>query len=841
MLAAANAPKDAPLAPETDALLRWAAIVSTGIAVVVAAGILQIAADNNTTYTIENRWFLPATFALVAAFYAIDAFVRRERAGFVALSASLTGIAASTCFALNLNAEYYAFAFVLPAVVLAATARWARHPLLDRLDANWRDDAFMVGYAAVACAAGIATVSAALSATKDPAIDPAFRAYLPLVFVAAAAFSAIDASRKSQLGVIALAAALGAIGAGVVYAIDTSGEMYAFGLLTAAITIVLVTRFSSTTSTAWLPDGWRDDAIVVGRVITGAGIGVALIALGIAEDGTPNTYEPLTRWYLPLAFALAAAFFAIDASRAKREDLTLALLLALGASIVSVPYALEAPAEYYGVALAATGVLFAVGGRAYTPAWIDERVRDVTAVVAVTASWLLFEGAYVDAPRVGAAVHFAAAAFYLAAAVLDRSKLTLEGLVELPAINRIRVASGWLYAAGLTAVIGYVLVLRSLPGSENAEGGTMATSFAFAAIAFALAGAAAKQWRAEFSVHLYIMSLAIALVSLAAGGDAGTLTIILAAYVAMFAAIASYENQPLLAAPSVLFAFATVATYREYADAGWALLPAAYCAIGLIVSVASVAFADNKRWSLPLGVAGALFLAAAPVVGIGLLMSQTEAGRINGTLFYETALYQSTVITVAVLGVVLLGTAAALERRWLIVPATAGLVLALLMQIGRFNPENAQAYTVVIGAYLVLLGALGLSRFKLIPELEELAPYVEGLGAAVFMFPSFLQSIDAGWRYQWILLLEASLFFAAGVALRRRGLLAVSLLALVAVAGRALFDAVNALPNWVVVMVAGVSLLGVGMAILLGRDRWTQWQETLVGWWDDTENGHATS
>jgi hypothetical protein len=118
---------------------------------------------------------------------------------------------------------------------------------------------------------------------------------------------------------------------------------------------------------------------------------------------------------------------------------------------------------------------------------------------------------------------------------------------------------------------------------------------------------------------------------------------------------------------------------------------------------------------------------------------------------------------------------------------------------------------------------------------------VEGLGAAIIMFPSFLQSLDAGCRYQWILLLEASLFFVAGVSLRRRGLLVVSLVAMVLVAGRTLFDAVNALPNWVVVMVAGIGLLGIGMGILLGRDRWTQWQETIVGWWDDTGNGHAIS
>ena len=627
MLAATNAPKDAPLAPQSDLMLRWAAMISTGIALVIALLVLQLAAEPEVGYTVRTRWFLPATFALIAVFYAIDAFIRRERSGAIALLAALTGIAASTTYALNVSAEYYAFALVLPAVAFAAIARWANHPLLDRLDAAWRDDTVMVGYAALASGLAVAGVAAAVSAAEDPAIDPAFRAYLPFAFVAAAAFATIDATRNSRIGVVTLAVALAGIGAGVVYALDTSGEMYAFGLLIPAILIAAAVRFAPNNGTSWLPTEWRDDAIIVGRGTVGAGIAVAIAALGVAEDRTPNTYEPLTPWFLTLAFTGAAAFFALDASRGKREDITACLLASIGAAIVSVPYALDASAEYYGVALAVMGALFAIGGRAYTPAWIDERVRDVAAVIAVTASWLLFEGAYVDAPRVGAAVHFAAAAFYLGAALTDRSKLTLEGLLEVPAIDRVRVASAWLYAAGLTAVIGYVFVLRSLPGSENAEGGSMAASFAFAAIAFALAGAAAKQWRPEFSIHLYVMALAVALVSLATGGDAGTMTVILGVYVVTFAAIAAYENQPLLAAPSVLFGFAAVATWREYAGADWALVPTAYCAIGAIAGAAAVALTDSKRWAQSIAATAALFLAAAPVVGIGLLMSQTEASR----------------------------------------------------------------------------------------------------------------------------------------------------------------------------------------------------------------------
>jgi hypothetical protein len=71
------------------------------------------------------------------------------------------------------------------------------------------------------------------------------------------------------------------------------------------------------------------------------------------------------------------------------------------------------------------------------------------------------------------------------------------------------------------------------------------------------------------------------------------------------------------------------------------------------------------------------------------------------------------------------------------------------------------------------------------------------------------------------------------VALRRRGLLATSLVALVLVAGRALFDAVNALPNWIVVLLVGMALLGIGMAILVGRDRWGQLEARLLSWWED--------
>jgi hypothetical protein len=171
-------------------------------------------------------------------------------------------------------------------------------------------------------------------------------------------------------------------------------------------------------------------------------------------------------------------------------------------------------------------------------------------------------------------------------------------------------------------------------------------------------------------------------------------------------------------------------------------------------------------------------------------------------------------------------------RRWIIVPASAVMTIALLLQIVRFDPENPQVYTAVIGAYLVLLGLVGLGRMRLIPELAEYGVYIEALGAATVMLPTFVQSFDAGWRYQWILLIEATLFLAGGITLRRRGILSAGVLFMVLVAGRTLLDAINAMPNELVVAVCGIALLGIGMGILLWREQWDRWQRTVVSWWD---------
>ena len=48
---------------------------------------------------------------------------------------------------------------------------------------------------------------------------------------------------------------------------------------------------------------------------------------------------------------------------------------------------------------------------------------------------------------------------------------------------------------------------------------------------------------------------------------------------------------------------------------------------------------------------------------------------------------------------------------------------------------------------------------------------------------------------------------------------------------RYLFDAALVLPNWLTVLLAGLLLLAAGMAILLGREQWTRWQQDVEAWW----------
>jgi hypothetical protein len=809
-------------------------------AIVWAAGLAPFAAaPRHASGHLDTTtlWFLPATFAALLSYAAIPALAqRRQEAGLVAIAA-FAGAWISVVYALDVPTDYYVVAIAGIAPILGLGVIALSEPISRRLPEGFGE---MLRTAAIVAtlASAVGALAVADSSGDRADFGAAQRWSLAPSFALILAFYLLDAfgSRRREAPAAA-ALAFAGLCAAIVFGLHASPEYYAFAFIVPAIALAALARWASGPAFARLAESWQQEVRVVGLALTAAGIAIALVA-AVAASSPDGTYQPDYRAYLPLAFVAAAVLFTIEASRSPRSGetegllLSAALLMTVSGVIVSLPFAFNAGAAWYGAALAGAGAAIAYGGRVWTPRWLDERARDGVAVLAMTAAWLPFEDAYADEPRLGAAVHLAASFFYATAAFIDRSGVTLNEFFELKGARPVRAAVGWLYAAALTGVIGYVFLLRSLPVGEEAARPWFALPLMALALGFVALAATSRWCRAEFRWHLYVISLATALCSLVAADGAGTLAVLVTVYAAAFVASAVWEDAPILGAPAVVFVFAAVPAWRARFDASLAVIPIVYMLMGLGLSVTTAIARDVRRWREPLRAASAAFVIAAPVAGFGLLAAHTHHGLMAGVHFERTALYQWSTFSVAVAGVVGLVASQLERRRWIIVPGTAILTVALLLEIGHFRPENPQWYTAVIGAYLLALGVIGLWKFHLVPELDEAAPWIEALGATVIMAPSALQSLQGEWRYLLVLLVEATAFFAAGVTLRRRGILGAAMLFLAAIAGRTLFDAVNALPNWIVVMLAGMALLGVGMGILLGRERWNAWQRSLLGWWD---------
>ena len=226
-------------------------------------------------------------------------------------------------------------------------------------------------------------------------------------------------------------------------------------------------------------------------------------------------------------------------------------------------------------------------------------------------------------------------------------------------------------------------------------------------------------------------------------------------------------------------------------------------------------------------------MAAAPVVGwVRLAILADPEGFVGEDPFEETLLYQTAAASVLLLGLLVLAQSWLARRVELAAGASALLMVALLLEIGHFRPENVQAYTAPLGVYL-FAGALVASRVRELPEeLQSLIGPLQALGAAVLMGPTLVQSWEeGGWPYALILLGEGLAFLGFALVQRSLWLLSTATGFVVLDALRYLFDAALVLPNWLTVALAGLLLLAAGMAILLGREQWTRWQEEVQAWW----------
>jgi hypothetical protein len=213
-------------------------------------------------------------------------------------------------------------------------------------------------------------------------------------------------------------------------------------------------------------------------------------------------------------------------------------------------------------------------------------------------------------------------------------------------------------------------------------------------------------------------------------------------------------------------------------------------------------------------------------------------GFVGTEHFEKTLLYQTSAASVFLLALLVVTLSWLPRRVEIAAGATALMMVALLLEIGHFRPDNIQFYTAPLGAYL-LVGALLSSRLRGLPDdLRQIIVLVESLGAILIMGPSLVQSFDEGaWGYGVVLLGEGLSFVAIAIMRRRLWLLGSAIGFTVLDGLHYLFFAGGpALPTWAMLALAGTAVMAAGTAILFGRDQWTRWQRAVEDWWSGEQS-----
>jgi len=583
---------------------------------------------------------------------------------------------------------------------------------------------------------------------------------------------------------------------------------------------------------------------VSAHIVSAAAVSAALVIAAV--DPVASGLGPVTRAYLPATGAIAVLFYGAQAYWASRSQpmsepfLSVAALAVTGGTAVTIVYAAGFGEQWYGPAVAIVGWLYALGSEGFGPRWFGQRYLGWMALGAVTVSWLAFEGLYADFPRQGAGVHLAAAAFCLIAGRLSKAEIPLSD-PALPGGSertyRVLLSVPLVYSAGISLAVGFFYLLSSLPAAEGAEGSDLAWPYFGLSLGVAAVAATLRWWWPSIRPHAYVIAVALSLfASLSSLENEGALPLVLVLYAGISLALTLWEREPLaLWVPATYGFFALLAGWAHYEPAD-AYLPLALSAMGSALFVAyAVLRRRNDRWAWVSLALASTYALAAPVAGwVRLYMLAEPSGFVGTEHFEETLLYQTSaasVLTVALLMVAL----AWIERRVEVAAgATAVMMVALLLEIGHFKPENVQAYTAPLGVYLLAMTLIIPRVCTLTEDLRELIGPAELLAAILIMAPSLVQSFDEdAWQYGLIMLGEGLASVGLAMLYRRIWLLGAATGFVVLDGLHYLFFAGGpALPNWAILSIAGTAVMAAGTAILLGRDQWMRWHRTLTAWWN---------
>lgn len=350
---------------------------------------------------------------------------------------------------------------------------------------------------------------------------------------------------------------------------------------------------------------------------------------------------------------------------------------------------------------------------------------------------------------------------------------------------------------------------------------------------------ASRSWDRHLVVSGQLYAIGAAIVSWTVGDPFQLAAILLVGVLASLFVTALERRHELLILPNLWGLCATAAILR-LAGSGPRWAPACYAGVGLFLAIGLQAWrpipaARRDGWFFAHRFSAGGWAIIGPLLALAFLAAPLADALAAGELVRLVLAhgYGPAGLAVALCGAALAADAIMTLRRPTGYSASAMIALAILMGIARISPDNPQAYAIPLGLYLLALSVYVAYERDLGPMRMPSANALLAAAIVVILGTTFLQSLGQPWRYIALGLIEGLALLGATAFLRRRYGVALSVAFIVLIAFRAVFDVARALPNWALIGLLGLLLLGAGVLFLLRRDRLEAWASGTLRRWSE--------
>ncbi len=585
--------------------------------------------------------------------------------------------------------------------------------------------------------------------------------------------------------------------------------------------------FAAATAAAYLVPAERDVGQRIRWRWAALTIGIAAITAAQSAAAAPDP----VRAALPLTFGIAVLASLADSVRRRDEGMLIspAVLAAFG---VSVLWSLHVDIEWWAVPPAAVGLSIVAAHRAWLRDPLLARWGWPYGVALAALPAVTFVVWHVEHSEAGIAASVIAAGALCIAALRSDGRIAalfaersgrLERQSERALLTYAAIAFLFSATAHFNAILG-------IAGAERGWTFAVVGSIGWAAVLFGRRVVPTMIAFGPPAAAAFVIGATVA-----AESPAQTCLILLAATAWPAAAFFSSRHWGLWVI-SAMFAAAAARALWSWLELDLSTLPVAYAGTAalmwasLYVARFSGSLQTERGATIHALSWGPWLLAAASAA---ILLGDRSATLATGAALETTREWALVAVVLAGLSAAVLVEGVRLGLRTAWVPATAGLLLSILMLIAAEQPENVQAFTLPAGLYFA---ALGLSYRRSGPLFGRHMAGHETLiiaGVLLLVLPPAEQSFEPGGaRFGFELIAFGLAFLGIGLLIHARWLIPSGVLTLSGVAIRWLTAGYVDVPYWLLLGALGTVLLSFGMVVLLARERWDKARERVADWWN---------